>query len=387
MRPGAAVFARALAAVRAALASLPSPAADDDGAERRPGTPPLEAVVAVSGGADSLALAAVVAALARRGEVEARAVVVDHGLQGDSAPVAARAAAACEGLGLEAEVRRVDVTASATAAHGLEAAARAARYVALADAASPRGVILTAHTLSDQAEQVLLGLIRGSGARSLAGIPRRTQWGRPGIGAVGPGGMGEAAVLRPFLDPRRGLWRADTELICRHAELTPWQDPTNGEPIRPRTQIRLEALPALEAVSEGVRANLARTAALMADDADFLDTAARDAYARVRRPGRRPGEAAIVVGPWRQLHPALQGRVTALAAQEAGAPPPTRERIEEINRLMRPREEDGTDSAGPVQAPGLRCWRRRMPGPGGKMEPTLVLERAEDGLDAADQES
>src|SRR5690606_32594061 len=122
--------------------------------------------VAVSGGADSLALAAVVAFFVRRRGVGARAVVVDHGLQAGSADVAARAVQQCEGLGLPASVRAVDVHDLGT---GPEDAARVARHRALRDAAGEAPILL-AHTLDDQAETVLLGLGRGSGPRAIHGM-------------------------------------------------------------------------------------------------------------------------------------------------------------------------------------------------------------------------
>ncbi|PPE86221.1 tRNA lysidine(34) synthetase, partial [Streptococcus agalactiae] len=116
-------------------------------------------------------------------------------------------------------------------------------------------VVLTAHTADDQAEQVLLGLARGSGTRSLAGIPAR--------GTL-PGG---AAVVRPLL----GLARADTEAICRWAGLTWFEDPHNRDPALLRSRVRTRVLPALEdpdaGLGPGVRVGLVRTAAIAAEDA------------------------------------------------------------------------------------------------------------------------
>ena len=141
-------------AVRAALHELPSGLV----------------IVGCSGGADSLALAAATAFEATRAGRPAGAVVVDHGLQPDSAGVAARSRCQRAALGLApCDVVRVQVGS----AGGPEADSRQARYAALADAAGRRGAVavLLGHTLDDQAEQVLLGLVRGSGARSLAGMP------------------------------------------------------------------------------------------------------------------------------------------------------------------------------------------------------------------------
>ncbi|GAA3542026.1 tRNA(Ile)-lysidine synthase [Aeromicrobium flavum] len=205
------------------------------------------AVVAVSGGADSLALAAVVAFFVRRRELEARAVVVDHGLQPGSAEVAARAVEQCAGLGLPASVRRVEVRDVGT---GPEDAARAARYLALHDEAG-NAPILLAHTLDDQAETVLLGLGRGSGPRAIQGMR-----------AV------NGHLRRPFLTLRR----ADTERICALHDLDWWDDPHNEDPAYRRVRVRCELLPLMEDVlGGGVAEALARTADLVRMDADAVD--------------------------------------------------------------------------------------------------------------------
>jgi tRNA(Ile)-lysidine synthase len=205
---------------------------------------PDRVTVAVSGGADSLALAAVTAGLAKAGLVEAGAVVVDHGLQTDSPQVAERAARTCRELGLAAEVRRVEVTGSG----GPEAAARKARYAALRP---ERGLVLLGHTRDDQAETVLLGLGRGSGPRSIAGMRAHDPpWGRP--------------LLR--------VSRAVTEAACDELGLTPWRDPHNEDPRYTRVRLRREVLPLLEDVLQGGVADaLARTAAHLREDNDALD--------------------------------------------------------------------------------------------------------------------
>ncbi|QFZ16333.1 tRNA lysidine(34) synthetase TilS [Saccharothrix syringae] len=200
---------------------------------------PEAVTVAVSGGADSLALAAVTAGL-----VPARAVVVDHGLQEGSAEVAEAAARTCRELGLAAEVRRVDVTGSG----GPEAAARRARYAALRPEG---GLVLLGHTRDDQAETVLLGLGRGSGPRSIAGMrPLDPPWGRP------------------LLE----VSRATTAAACAELGLEPWRDPHNDDPRYTRVRLRKEVLPLLEDVLQGGVADaLARTAAQLREDNDALD--------------------------------------------------------------------------------------------------------------------
>jgi len=222
-------------AVRDALAALP------DAARRAP------LVVGCSGGADSLALT--LAAAAVRGPDDVRAVVVDHRLQDGSAERAAATVALLAERGIAARVHAVDVTGPG----GIEAAARRARQAALCAARPhPDCPILLGHTLDDQAETVLLGLGRGSGARSLAGMRR---WDPP--------------WLRPLLTVRRTTTRA----ACAGLEV--WDDPHNADPRFTRVRLRHEVLPLLEDVlSGGVAEALARTAEQLRDDVDALDAVA-----------------------------------------------------------------------------------------------------------------
>lgn len=207
-------------------------------------------VVALSGGADSLALAAALAwaTAHRRGPlagVAASALIVDHGLQADSATVAATAQAQAEALGLAAAVVAVDVVERG---QGLEAAARQARYAALL--ADPAALVLLGHTLDDQAETVLLGLARGSGTRSLAAMASRS-----------------GRLVRPWLGQRR----ATTQQACRDWALTWWSDPANADPGLTRSRLR-SAMADLEyLLGPGLAEALARTASLARIDADYLD--------------------------------------------------------------------------------------------------------------------
>ena len=237
--------------------------------------------VALSGGADSLALAACLAFVAPRAGWLAGAVVVDHGLQAGSDEIAARAAEQAAGLDLAAEVVTVDVGTDG----GPEAAARDARHAVLRS--RPVDAVLLGHTLDDQAETVLLGLGRGSGPRSLAGMP-----------AV------DGIVRRPFL----GLRRADTERICAASGLPWWTDPHNADRGFRRSRLRHEVLPLLEDVLDGgVAEALARTADQLRADTALLDELA----AEVADPCDVPLLAA--------MPPALRSRVLRRAALEAGA--------------------------------------------------------------------
>jgi tRNA(Ile)-lysidine synthase len=213
-------------------------------------------LVACSGGADSLALAAAAAFVAPRLSLRVGAVTVDHGLQPGSAQRAAGVVALLGKFGL-APVRSIAVTVpsagTAGAAQGPEAAARQARYGALDMVAEDCGAaaILLGHTLDDQAETVLLGLARGSGARSLAGMPAR-----------------RGAYRRPLLTVRR----ATTGQACADLGLDPWQDPHNSDFRYTRARVRHQALPALEAaLGPGVTEALARTASQLRADAELLD--------------------------------------------------------------------------------------------------------------------
>ncbi|TQF75268.1 tRNA lysidine(34) synthetase TilS [Rhodococcus spelaei] len=199
--------------------------------------------VALSGGADSLALTA--AAVVEAGPVHA--LVVDHRLQVGSGDVAARAAERARALGCaSAQVLPVTVEGQG----GLEAAARRTRYEAL-DAARADRPVLLGHTLDDQAETVLLGLARGSGPRSLAGMRAYdAPWGRPLL----------------------GVRRTVTERACTELGLPPYRDPHNLSPEFTRVRLRTEALPLLEQIlGGGVAEALTRTAAQLREDGDVLD--------------------------------------------------------------------------------------------------------------------
>ncbi|WP_199422733.1 tRNA lysidine(34) synthetase TilS [Actinotalea solisilvae] len=294
-------------------------------------------LVACSGGPDSLALAAATAFVAPRLGLRAGAVVVDHGLQAGSDAVAVRAAGACRALGLDP----VDVVPVAVdvADGGPEAGARSARYAALEHVAAQRGAVavLLGHTLEDQAETVLLRLARGSGARSLAGMPRR-----------------RGLLRRPFLGERR----ATTERACAALGLDPWHDPTNtpapagatsgAAPVRSR--VRGEVLPVLaDVLGPAVVPSLARTADLLREDDDALAALAADALAAawvapdggVTVPGPAAGDGAgpgpaLDVAALAALAPAVRRRALRAALVAWGAPAGDvgRVHVEAVDRLV-----------------------------------------------------
>jgi tRNA(Ile)-lysidine synthase len=285
------------------------------------GLPPGDLVLAAcSGGADSLALAAALAFEGPRLGLRAGSVTVDHALQPGSAAQASRVAATLAGLGLD-PVRAVRVTvarpggaagagpgAAAVPYRGPEAAARAARYAALDDAvaACEAAAILLGHTLDDQAETVLLGLARGSGARSLAGMAERS-----------------GRYLRPLLSVRR----TQTAAACAALGLEPWDDPHNSDPAYARVRVRHRVLPVLEA-------ELAATAGQELAD----------------------GEPGLPADALAALDAAIRARVLRQAALAAGAPAGAlaERHVSELDALV-------TDWRGQqwVDLPGaVRCQRR-----------------------------
>jgi tRNA(Ile)-lysidine synthase len=256
--------ATGLVAVRAAVRRFLDAAAAGRDLERAPGCDVV--AVACSGGADSLALAE---AAVHHGRFAVHGLVVDHGLQPGSDAVAAAAVDQLTALGCaKAQVLAVDIRATSN----VEAAARTARYAALAAARPhPRALVLLGHTLDDQAETVLLGLGRGSGPRSIAGMRELDPpWGRPLL----------------------GVRRADTGAACAELGLTPWEDPHNADPRFRRARLRAEVLPLLEDVlGGGVAPALARTAAQLREDCQTLDALAAELLTSALHEAREAREA------------------------------------------------------------------------------------------------
>ncbi len=285
--------------------------------------PSAPLLVACSGGPDSLALAAAAAVLGDRRGTDVRAVVVDHGLQEGSAQVAAGVVEQlATKLSLPAAVVSAVVVANAS---GPEAAARAARYAALEAAAAGSELVLLGHTLDDQAETVLLGLARGSGPRSLAGMP---------------------AVRGRFHRPLLGLRRQVTEAACAELGLVAWIDPHNSEDRFSRVRVRQRVLPMLEAeLGPGVAEALARSAALARADADLLDELAA---AELGEPAADLLDCARLA----QLAPALRSRVLRAWLFTCGAAEVGAAHLAAVTALV-------TDWHGQrwVEIPGLRVSR------------------------------
>lgn len=337
-------------AVREALAEIATgPRSEPKDPSAAPATTGASAdvLVALSGGPDSLALAAATAFEAPRvgstskergaggglstldGGLRAGAVVIDHGLQPGSAEVAAAAAAQAEALGLSPViVRRVVVGTEG----GPEAAARTARYAALADVARETGsrAVLLGHTLDDQAETVLLGLARGSGPLSLQGMEPRA-----------------GLYARPLL----GLRRESTEAFCADSGLSPWIDPHNSDPAFSRVRIRTTVLPLLEReLGPGVAEALTRTADQLREDSAALDHMAEEQAEDLA--DHAEAGISLTVSGLRANPAALRQRLIRLAVSSEFDVTLSRAQTLEVARLV-------TDwhGQGPVSLPGVTVVR------------------------------
>ncbi len=265
-------------------------------------TPPV--VVACSGGPDSLALLA----LAAEAGLEPIAVHVDHG---------ARPGSAAEADVVEGFARRLGTGFAAEAVAvspgpNFEARAREARYEALERARERLGAaaVLVGHSRDDQAETVLLNVLRGAGVPGLAGMPAR-----------------RGTIVRPLLE----VPRADLATVCAHLGLSPLDDPMNADPAHRRVWLRREVIPALErGAGRDLRAVLARQAAVARADSDFLDGLAGELLTRAGDPGPIEGGLDTEV---------LAGAPEALARRAVrlwcGAPPPSAAQTGEILAVVR----------------------------------------------------
>jgi tRNA(Ile)-lysidine synthase len=298
-------------------------------------SPGARVLVACSGGADSLALAAATAFVAARVGITAGAVVVDHGWRSDSAADAGRAAVACRSLGL-APVEQIAVDVAGPG--GPEAAARTARYAALDDAAARHraDAVLLGHTLDDQAETVLLGLARGAGARALAGMPAR-----------------RGVFRRPLLRLPRTL----TRRACTALGLHPLDDPANDDEAYARVRVRRAMAVLAEALGEGLVPALARTADLLREDAEALDALAHQllgAAAPDAGPAHR-GPLSLDVATLTAAPAAIRRRALLAAIRQAGAPGSAlgRRHILAVDALL-----VAWHGQGPVHLPGRLIARR-----------------------------
>lgn len=292
-------------------------------------------VVACSGGADSLALLSAAVFEGRKAGWHVVGATVDHGLQEGSAERAAAVVQQMAALGAAETVGvRVRVEAGGL---GPEAAARQARYAVLEEVAErlDAAAVLLGHTRDDQAETVLLGLTRGSGGRSLAGMRRSFD-----------------RFVRPLLD----VPRADTVTACQVEAIETWDDPHNCDPAYTRSRVRHTVLPLLEdELGPGIAATLARTADQLRADMDHLDDLAEAAYDAVA------GADGLPVAVLAAQPDAIRRRMLRLAALAAGAPASElfHEHVLAMDALVTDwRGQRWVDLPGPVRCSRADGWVR-----------------------------
>ena len=264
-------------------------------------------LLAVSGGADSLLLAAATNLEAVKVGIQLSAIVVDHQLQSGSGKVAELTQKRLSELGItEVKISQVEVVG----AGGMEAAARRARYEALDTEADRIGAvaIFLGHTEDDLAETVLLGLARGSGTRSLSGMAFQV-----------------GKYVRPFLE----LTRSQVLAACKESGIEFWNDPQNQELGFARVRVRNEILPKMEKeIGPGISKALARTSRILREDADALDLIAGEIFTNLADPTQIPIESIS------DLPIAVRKRVIKQAIEAMGAPSLSAEQILEVEALV-----------------------------------------------------
>jgi tRNA(Ile)-lysidine synthase len=244
--------------------------------------------------------------------VEIGAVIVDHGVQADSAEVARRAASEAEDLGLQPVIVK---SVSIEGTSNLEDKARLARYRAFTEALRETGAqgVVLAHTLDDQAETVLMGLARGSGPSGLKGMATQ-----------------DGTVHRPFL----GLERATVRQALTDSGHSWWEDPHNADDRFTRVRVRNTVLPLLEKeLGPGVSGALARTAELFREDSEALDDEASRWFEKNALVDDE-GSWSLEVEELEQVSGAVQTRVLRLLVLRVGGGAPTYAHTAQMRRLL-----------------------------------------------------
>ena len=294
--------------------------------------PASPVVVAYSGGLDSSALLHALAQIPDAAARGLRALHVDHGLHPDSAAWAAHCRTFAAALGIALDIRRITVADAGT---GREDAARRARYAACAEALQAGETLALAHHADDQAETILLKLLRGAGPEGLGGIRR----------------------LRPFANGR--LWRPLLEvpraLLARYARGHGFgwiEDPSNADASLARNFLRREILPHLRRQWPDATLALAHSAAWARAAADYIDGEARRALARLQ--GADP--ATLAWRGWLELADALRDPVLRLWLRDIGLAEPAHAHVAELERQLR---DADADRAPRVNWPGTEIRRYR----------------------------
>ncbi len=307
-------------------------------------------LVACSGGRDSLALAYVTQIVCASLGLRSGAVIVDHNLQANSHVVAQQTAEKCRNFGMD-YVRTVSITVEQRGG-GIESDARDARYAALCAQAreSNAHVVLLAHTQDDQAETIILGLLRSGGLEALSGMPTTVV-------------RDDVLFARPWLE----LTRADTTAICQKAGLQWWDDPTNAEnlasletvetfetaettdtaettetiettesdePYPLRSRIRQQLIPYINEFSgKNIVSGLAHQAQQAQEDRDFIEQAAAKLLeqAVIEKTDR---DITLNLKVLKEAHPAIRKRVIAAAVKEINPSGVTKHSVEIVDSLI-----------------------------------------------------
>ena len=267
--------------------------------------PPGRLWAAFSGGLDShVLLHALVRVAAGRA---VRAIHVDHGLQSESPAWAEHCRAVCRHLGVELVTRRVE--AQAEVGESPEAAARRSRYAAFSALLETGDLLLTAHHQDDQAETLLLQLLRGAGPRGLAAMPE-----------VAP--LGSGRLVRPLLEATR----AELSAYARSERLDWIEDPSNREMRYDRNFLRHEIVPRLRERWPAVNTVLARSARHLAEAAELLETLAREDMERACGTWPRTLSVSVLLG----LAPARQRNLLRYWLRCRGFGAPDTRRLQRI---------------------------------------------------------
>lgn len=249
---------------------------------------------------------------------------------------------------LAAPLRQARVEVDAAGGKGIEAAARDARYAALARLAHEEGIglVLLAHHRNDQAETVLLRLLRGTGLAGMAAMaPLKS---RDGL-----------SYLRPWLDQDRATILRAAQAFAGATGWQPVQDPTNADPRYTRAALRELLAPVLDARWPGWRAIVARHARHMAEANEILDEVARADFAALEPDA---DGASFSLAAWRRLSPARQAHVLRYWMGRQGARMPTEARLNDLLRQLRGLHSLGHDRQLRVEQAGhvVRCHRGRV---------------------------
>lgn len=279
-----------------------------------PGLSAKKLLLAVSGGADSLALAAATVFEAKKLKIDLVAAVIDHGLQKNSSDTAREAMQRLVAIGVsEVVIEKVSVKQTG---EGLEAAARAARYKALERIRknSRADWILLGHNLDDQAETVLLGLARGSGLKSISGMPLLDD---------------ERKLVRPLLDiPRKTLRQA-----CLDSGIAFWDDPHNSDSKFARVRVRKLADELEQTLGPGFAQALAKTAKTAAEADELIDELAEKLLKKaLSKTGAR--QLSYSIEPLGKAKAAVRRKALHLICQQAGAKNISRAQVLAIDELI-----------------------------------------------------